>query len=118
MFSFLQMTSSFSQLDVLEAKKQSVKVKSEQKHLEKFTYFWLTVWKVFNGKLNRRTPFLKCVCEIRRNKVLELYNASLNAQRENFFDGPKYTPLYKKVIKKTQKKSMETAIAMTGMEDK
>ena len=25
----------------------------------------------------QRTPFRKCVCEIRRNKMLELYNASL-----------------------------------------
>ena len=40
--------------------------------------------------------------------MLELYNASMRAQKREFFDGRKYTPLYEKGIKKTQNKSMET----------
>ena len=32
--------------------------------------------------IRRRTPFCKCVCEIRRNKVLELCNATLSSSKK------------------------------------
>ena len=44
-------------------------------------------WKYhfFGQDYKRRTPFQKCVCERWRNKVLELYNAFLSAQKREFF---------------------------------
>ena len=53
------------------------------------------------------------MCEIKKNSVRVIQCFFENSKEITFLDGRKYTPLYKKVIKKTQKRSMETAIAMT-----
>ena len=38
-----------------------------------------------SGKLKRRSPFPKCVCEKQRKKVIELENATLSALIESLF---------------------------------
>ena len=56
-------------------------------------------------KYKGRTQFRKCVCEIRRNKVLELENASVYL--DPFCC---YTPLYKRGIKQKQNRPKETNV--------
>ena len=61
-----------------------------------------------NGKLKRRTPFRKCVCEIQRNKVLELENTTLSAERERLFLPGLLYSCVQKGQKQTQNRSLET----------